>query len=130
MRLLLTLAAVTLFSTTSFAGQPLTLAPTPDGGMDIRDGKAAVAHVAVKTAALRRGQARLREVVVEGHRVAELRVPVRGTPTEEVWVGEVGGKAAKTLWSGIAGPRDIDGETSRRACSRGPTTSTAGASGR
>ncbi|HXU00728.1 MAG TPA: HEAT repeat domain-containing protein [Polyangia bacterium] len=112
MRLLLTLAAVTLFSTTSFAGQPLTLAPTPDGGMDIRDGKAAVAHVAVKTAALRRGQARLREVVVEGHRVAELRVPVRGTPTEEVWVGEVGGKAAKTLWSGIAGPRDIDGETS------------------
>jgi len=112
MRPLLTLAAVLLVPATSLAGQPLTLAPTPDGGFDLKDGKATVAHVAVKTAALRRGQPRLREATVEGHRLAELRVPVRGTPAEEVWIGEIGGKAAKTLWSGMAGPRDADGETS------------------
>src|SRR5678810_85310 len=70
MRSLPTLAAVTLVSATSFAGQPLTMAPTPDGGMDIRDGKATAAHVALKTAALRRGQPRLRELVVDGHRLA------------------------------------------------------------
>jgi len=112
MRPLLTLAAVLLVPATSLAGQPLTLAPTPDGGFDLKDGKATVAHVAVKTAALRRGQPRLREATVEGHRLAELRVPVRGTPAEEVWIGDIGGKAAKTLWSGMAGPRDADGETS------------------
>jgi HEAT repeat protein len=112
MRPLLTLAAVMLVSATSSAGQPLTMAPTPDGGMDIRDGKATAAHVGLKTAALRRGQPRLRELVVDGHRLAELRVPVRGTPAEEVWIGEIGGKTAKTLWAGMAGPRDADGETS------------------
>ena len=112
MRPLLTLAAVLLLPATSFAGQPMALAPAADGGFDIKDGNAAVAHVAVKTAALRRGQPRLRDAIVDGHRIAELRIPVRGTPAEEVWIGEVGGKAAKTLWSGLAGPRDVDGETS------------------
>jgi HEAT repeat protein len=112
MRPLLTLAAVLSLPATSCAGQPLALAPAADGGFDIKDGNAAVAHVAVKTAALRRGQPRLRDAVVDGHRIAELRIPVRGTPAEEVWIGEVGGRAAKTLWSGLAGPRDVDGETS------------------
>jgi len=109
---LLTLAAVMLFSATAAAAAPLTLAPTSDGGFDVKDGKTTAAHVAVKTAALRRGQPRLRELMVDGHRLAELRIPVRGTPAEEVWIGEIGGKAAKTLWSGMAGPRDADGETS------------------
>jgi len=110
MRPLLILAVVSLFPAISVAGQPLTLAPAADGGFDVKEGNASVAHVAVKTAALRRGQPRLREVVVDGHRIAELRVPVRGTPAEEVWIGEVG-KTVKTLWSGLAGPRDVDGET-------------------
>jgi HEAT repeat protein len=111
MRPLLTLAAVVLVSSTSLAGQPLTVAPTADGGFDLVDGKTVAAHVALKTAALRRGQVRFRELTVDGHRVAELRVPVRGTPAEEVWIGELTGKSAKTVWSGIAGPRDVDGET-------------------
>src|SRR4029078_10474657 len=112
MRPLLILAVVSLFPAISVAGQPLTLAPAADGGFDVKEGNASVAHVAVKTAALRRGQPRLRELMVDGHRLAELRIPVRGTPAEEVWIGEIGGKAAKTLWSGMAGPRDADGETS------------------
>src|SRR6266496_4650173 len=112
MRPLLTLAAVFLVPAAALAAPPLTLAPAADGGFEIKDGNAAVAHVPVKTAALRRGQPRVRDAVVDGHRIAELRIPVRGTPAEEVWIGEVGGKSAKTLWSGLAGPRDVDGETS------------------
>jgi len=110
MRPLLMAAPAVLWAATAGAAAPVTLAPAADGGIDVRDGAAVAAHVALKTAALRRGQPRLREVVVDGHRVAELRVPVRGTPAEEVWVGEIGGKR-RTLWSGIAGPRDADGET-------------------
>ena len=85
--------------------------PPPPGAIDIRDGKALAAHVALKTAALRRGQPRLREVVVDGHRMAELRVAVRGTPAEEVWIGELAAEARKSIWSGLTGPRDADGET-------------------
>src|SRR5262245_28603576 len=113
MRFLLTaaVAAASWTATAVAAPAPLTLAPAADGGLDIRDAKSVVAHVALKTAALRRGQPRLRQLVVEeGHRVAELRVPIRGTPAEEVWVGEIGGKP-RVVWSGIAGPRDADGET-------------------
>src|SRR5262245_12984579 len=110
MRFLFMAASAMLIASTAIAAQPLTMAPAADGGIDIRDGKALAAHVALKTAALRRGQPRLREVVVEGHRIAELRVPIRGTPADEVWIGEVAAKS-KVLWSGIAGPRDADGET-------------------
>ncbi|HMF43886.1 MAG TPA: HEAT repeat domain-containing protein [Polyangia bacterium] len=111
MRVSFTAVPAMLWTATALAAAPLTLAPAGDGGIDVRDGAAVAAHVALKTAALRRGQPRLREVVIDGHRVAEVRVPVRGTPAEEVWVGEIGGKR-RTLWSGMAGPRDADGETS------------------
>src|SRR5262245_23042757 len=111
MRFLLVAAPAMLWAATAGAAAPLTMAPAADGGIDIRDGKALVKHVALKTASLRRGQPRLRAVVVDGHRVAELRVPIRGTPAEEVWIREVGGKS-RLLWSGIAGPRDADAETS------------------
>ena len=96
MRLLMA-APVMLLATAAAAGSPLAIAPAADGGFDIRDGKAVAAHVAIKTAALRRGQPRLREVVIEGRRIAELRIPIRGTPAEEVWVGELGPKA-KSIW--------------------------------
>jgi HEAT repeat protein len=114
MRPLLTAAFAVLVPATAVAAQPLTMTPAADGGIDVHDGKTLAAHVAIKTAALRRGQPRLREMTVDGHRVAELRVPVRGTPAEEVWVGEIGGpgKPPRMLWSGVAGPRDADGETS------------------
>src|SRR5215471_9112012 len=112
MRVSFTAVPAMLWAATALAAAPLTLSPAADGGIDLRDGAAVAAHVALKTAALRRGQPRLREVVIDGHRVAELRVPIRGTPAEEVWVGEIGGKR-RTLWSGITGPRDVDGETDR-----------------
>jgi len=110
MRLLMA-APVMLLATAAVAASPLAIAPAADGGIDIRDGKSVAAHVALKTAALRRSQPRLRDVVIEGHRIAELRVPIRGTPAEEVWIGELGPKA-KSIWSGVTGPRDADGETS------------------
>jgi HEAT repeat protein len=90
----------------------LHLDPAPDGGVDVRDGGALVAHVPLKTPALRRGQPALREVTVDGHRLAELRVPIRGTAGEEIWLGELGARPPRLLWSGTTGPRDADGETS------------------
>ncbi len=68
----------------------------------------------LKTPALRRGTPTLREVTVEGHRLAELRVPVRGTSAEEIWIGEIAGRPARStriVWSGMTGARDADGES-------------------
>src|SRR5262245_47939830 len=110
MRFLPPFACVLFSAAIANAAAPLTMAPAADGGIDVRSAAAVAAHVPLTPAALRRGQPRLREVVVDGHRVVELRVPIRGTPSEEVWVGDAGAKG-KTLWSGIAGPRDADGET-------------------
>jgi len=93
------------------AAAPLTLAEAADGVLEVRAGGAVLARVRVETPPLRRAPARLREVDVEGHRVVELRVAVRGTPHEEVWVGEVGGPEARVIWSGLTGPRDVDAET-------------------
>jgi HEAT repeat protein len=92
----------------------LRLNPAPDGALEIRSGDDVVTRLPVKTPALRRGTPVLREVTVEGHRLAELRVPVRGTSAEEVWIGEVAGRPARStrvVWSGMTGARDADGES-------------------
>jgi HEAT repeat protein len=91
---------------------PLTLVAAADGALEVRDGASIVARVPVKAPALRRGPARLREVTIGGHRVAEVSVPVRGTAHEERWVGELRAGGVRLLWSGLIGPRDADGETS------------------
>src|SRR6266545_4423178 len=90
----------------------IALQATADGGVDIRDGAALVAHVALKTPGLRRGQPVLREVLVDGHRLAELRVPIRGTSGEEIWLGELSARDKRVIWTGATGPRDADAETS------------------
>jgi HEAT repeat protein len=93
----------------------LRLNPAPDGALELRTGADLLTRVPVKTPALRRGTPALREVTVEGHHLAELRVPVRGTSAEEVWIGEVDGRPARTtrvVWSGMTGARDADGESS------------------
>jgi HEAT repeat protein len=91
-----------------------------DGALEVRSGDQLLGRVVLKTPALRRGAPVLREVNVAGHRVAELRVPVRGTPSEEVWIAEIDrapgskpGNDHRVLWAGLTGPRDTDGETSR-----------------
>src|SRR4051812_25971439 len=111
MRFLPLVAALVFPTAIATAATAVTIAPASDGGIDLRDGKGVIAHVALKTAPLRRGQPRLREVVVDDHRIVELRVPIRGTPSEEVWIGDAGAKG-KVVWSGLTGPRDADGETS------------------
>jgi HEAT repeat protein len=113
LRVALGLAAAFIVSTARAAAPaPLTLADTADGAVELRAAGVVVARIALQTAPLRRGPARLREVTVDGQRVAEVRVAVRGTPREEVWVGALGGRVARVVWSGFAGPRDADGEVS------------------
>src|SRR5579871_184706 len=90
----------------------LGLSTGADGALEIRNGGELVTRVVLKTPALRRGTPALHDVTVAGHRLAELRVPVRGTSAEEVWIGEVEGRARRVVWSGMTGPRDSDGETS------------------
>jgi HEAT repeat protein len=88
----------------------LHLATATDGALEVRDGRELVARVIPQTPALRRGVPTLREVVAAGHRLAELRIPVRGSASEEVWIGELG-RPRRVLWSGLTGARDADGET-------------------
>jgi HEAT repeat protein len=102
---------VGLVVSTGAQAAPLTLAPAADGGLELRDGARVVTHVPVKAPALRRGPARLREVTIDGHHVAEVGVPVRGTAHEERWVGELRPRDVRVVWSGLVGPRDADGET-------------------
>jgi HEAT repeat protein len=90
----------------------LQLTEHPDGKVAIRDGTTTLAEIALATPALRRATPVLRETRVEGHRVVELRVPVRGQPSEEIWIGDAGVQPARLIWSGFTGPRDADGEAS------------------
>ena len=94
------------------AGSGLQLADTADGGVEVRRQGAAVAKVILQTPVARRGQPTLREVVVDEHPIAELRVPVRGQAAEETWLGDLSVRPARTIWSGLTGPRDADGEAS------------------
>jgi HEAT repeat protein len=106
-----TLGLLLVAAGTAAADAPLTAAPAGDG-IDVRDGARTVAHVPLKTPALRRGPARLRTLSVDGHRVAELRVPVLGKAAEEVWIAELPSRGApKAIWSGLTGARDADEES-------------------
>lgn len=94
------------------ATSSLQLTEGPEGKMAIHDGATTLAEIALTTPALRRAPPILRETRVDGHRVVELRVPVRGRPSEEVWIGDAGTHPARLIWSGFTGPRDADGEAS------------------
>jgi HEAT repeat protein len=98
-------------ATARAATAPLALAEAADGALDVRAGGAVVAHVPLETPPLRRGPPRAREVALDGRRVVEVRVAVRGTAREELWIGEVGGRAPRVVFRGLVGPRDADGET-------------------
>src|ERR1700722_5862395 len=72
----------------SVAATPgLQLSVATDGALEIRHGADLVGRLDPKTPSLRRGTPVLRELSVAGHRLAELRIPIRGTPGEEVWIG-------------------------------------------
>src|SRR4051812_19031427 len=83
---------------------------TAGGKTALRDGATVLAEVTLATPALGRAPVTVRETRVEGHRVAELRASVRGQAREEIWIGDVGVKPPRVIWSGFTGPRDADGE--------------------
>ncbi|MBC8131689.1 MAG: hypothetical protein H7X95_01805, partial [Deltaproteobacteria bacterium] len=88
----------------------LKMAPIDDSTVELRSGPVTLARIALATPALRRGSPQLREVEVNGHRIAELRIPVRGRPAEEVWVADISGKSPRIIWTGLTGSRDVDDE--------------------
>lgn len=91
----------------------LTVQSTGDGAVELRGAGGILARVVLATPPLRRGTPTVRQVDVEGHRIAELRVPVRGRAAEEIWIAELGAsRTARVIWSGVAGARDADEETS------------------
>src|SRR5690349_19732634 len=81
-----------------------TLSPAPDGTLELRSGPALLARIAPATPALRRGPPQVRALQVDGHHVVEVRIPVRGRPAEEVWIGDVGAKPVRVIWQGRTGP--------------------------
>jgi len=93
-------------------GSPLQLVDTPDGGLELRRQGSTVAKLAPHTPPAGRGQPAVREIAVEGHAIAEVRLPVRGRASEETWVGDLSAQPAGLIWSGMTGPRDADGEAS------------------
>lgn len=88
----------------------LELVSKPDGTYEVREGNALVWQVKATTSALHRGTPRLRQVEVDGHRIVDLRIPVRGRPREEVFVADVGVRPPRVIWSGLTGPKDADEE--------------------
>jgi len=104
--------AVQLGAAADARASALEVAEMAAGKLAVREGTAVLAEVTLTTPASSRGPATLRETQVEGHRVAELRAPVRGQAREEIWIADVGVKPPRLIWSGFGGPRDADGEAS------------------
>ena len=91
----------------------LTVSAENDGALAIKEGEKALAKFSPKTATAQRGPATVREFVVAGHALLEVRVAVRGEPAgrEEIWLVERASGATKPIWWNLAGPLDADGET-------------------
>ncbi len=115
-------AAPAATATTTPSAEARQLVSSPDGTLELRRGATVLLRLQLRTGALRRGTPRLRDVDVDGHPVVEIRVPIRGSASEEVWIGELasdarggdarggGGKPPTPIWSGITGARDADEE--------------------
>ena len=83
------------------------------GAIEIRDAGKIVASFSPKTPMERRGPPIARHVLVNGHPVLEVRMPIlgEGPKREEVWVAEL--PAKNVIWWDEAGARDVDGETAQ-----------------
>jgi HEAT repeat protein len=81
------------------------------GAIEIRDNGQKVAGFVPKTAADKRGPAKVRSVKVGENAVVEVRLPLfdEGPKREEVWVAEL--PKQDVIWWGEAGSRDVDGDT-------------------
>jgi HEAT repeat protein len=81
------------------------------GAIEIRDSGKRVAGFTPKTAADKRGSAKVRSLKVSEHPVVEVRISIsdEGPRREEVWVAEL--PKQDVIWWGEAGSRDVDGET-------------------
>ncbi len=97
----------------------LQAATAADGALEVRQDAAVLLRLQPRTAALRRGTPTVREIEVDGHAVVDVRLPVRGSASQEVWIHELpppdarpphAAKAPTLIWSGLTGPRDADEE--------------------
>jgi len=104
--------AVELGDASAARAGTLEVADLAGGKLALREGGTTLAEVTLTTPASGRAPVTVRETRVEGHRVAELRAAVRGQEREELWIADVGIKPPRTIWSGLTGPRDADGEAS------------------
>jgi HEAT repeat protein len=92
----------------------LALVVTPAGErLEVRDGATVLVSLSPRTPRARRGVPVAREVTSAGHQLIEVRIPVGGGPSQEVWIGERRSAGATSLWTGLVGPLDGDGETAR-----------------
>jgi HEAT repeat protein len=88
----------------------LEVAPVADGSLALREGGRVLAAISLRTPARLRGTPTVKEVAVEGRRVAVVRVPSHEKSTSEAWVGLLENGAARALWTGTLGAQDADGE--------------------
>src|SRR5262245_33805746 len=82
-----------------------------DGRVEVREGAAVLGSFAPRTPVAARGTPVARSVTVDGRRVVEVRIPIRQTARQEVWVAQLGPGAPQPIWWDVAGARDADGET-------------------
>jgi HEAT repeat protein len=80
--------------------------------LELRAGPSSTLRLRPETPPMRRGIPALTEQTVDDHRLAEVRLPVRGSGRAEMWVADVGVKPPRLLWKGFSGPRDSDDEVS------------------
>ncbi|HXI55053.1 MAG TPA: HEAT repeat domain-containing protein, partial [Polyangia bacterium] len=104
------LAAVVAGPTRPLGAAPLAAVAVEGGGLELRTGTAPPLRVVPETPSLRRGIPLVREQAIEGHSLAELRIPVRGSARVETWIVDLGSKPPRVLWNGFTGPRDSDEE--------------------
>jgi HEAT repeat protein len=89
------------------------LVTTAPGRDELWRGAEKLGELKLATAPAARGAPRVRELAVEGHPVIEVRVPVVGRASSEAWVGLADSGQLRTIWTGLVGALDSDGEHGR-----------------
>jgi HEAT repeat protein len=88
----------------------------PDGTLELRDGDRALTRLPALVPAGNPGPASVEEVATQGRKVVVVRRPTKEKSDKSntaAWVGVIEPEAISTIWSGVLGPLDADGEVTR-----------------